>query len=192
MKTIGQLTILFIIIMAFGCRQDNKKVEERKLNIDTIAQRNIYDKFINRVRLQDRAYIKVLSLKTNDTFNLISGLDLNNGDLRLFVETTSFHDDSLNQRPAGYYYLENDTLIKKLLANFIVTYQHGDCCTPDGHLFIIKNDTQIFSTGILHGRQGSFQESLYGWTIPIDSNLIQETLRSFKHLDKLCEKKTSR
>lgn len=192
MKNLIFWTVLLITVLTFGCRQDNKTAIDHRLYIDTLTQENIYDKFVKRVTLKDTAFIKVLSLKINDTFNLISGLDLNNGDLRLFVETTSFHDDSLNQRPAGYYFLENDTLIRELLANLVVTYQHGDCCTPDGHLFIIKNDTQIFTTGILHGRQGSFQESLYGWTIPIDSNLIQKTLRPFKHLDKLRQKKTSR
>lgn len=175
-----------------SCRQDYEKQSARRLIQDSIYQQDIFNKLTNRIKLKDSVYIKILKLNPQDTFNLIHGLDLNNGDLKVFVETNRFIDDSLGQRPGGYYYLDNDSIIKVIFRRIPVIYQHGDCCTPDGNLLIIKNDTQVFATGVLHGAHGGFQESLYGWTIPTDSSLIQKILRSFIFLDKLRPGKTGK
>jgi hypothetical protein len=151
---------------------------------DTVYQKLLFEK-LRKAPFKSDIEVDSYSLPEGDTAKLINCLDLSFGSLKLLAQTVTYTDSKIGSRPEGYYYTENETLIKDLFSNLYVKIHHGDCCTPDGFIKIIRNDTCVFTVGILHKPGEGFQGGFYAYSEPLDSNVIEGLLRPLKRFDKI-------
>lgn len=173
------------LLSPFSCRPDHKVPRNFYILQDSI-QKQKYCRTLIDNKNHSSVILDPLNLNEGDTFNLLNGLNFDEGKWAVIMSTGKYYDDSLGSRPSGIYLLDDQQKIASNLFLFDVVYQHGDCCTPDAHISFYKNDSLVFSTGFthknIHGIKNgyvTFQNGVYGGTPPVDEKAIEKMLRHF-------------
>lgn len=152
-------------------------------------------------------YINNNRYEANDTISFFEFFDLKNGDWTFILHAPyamgesqymkelnddAYFDEIMNNLTYGFYninlktfyaQLEGEKLIEES-RNIKVVLSGGDMTTAYLHLYLVRNDTIVFQTGLFAGNKEGFQNQYLGWTEISKKNTLIDFLKAFKPINK--------
>lgn len=126
------------------------------------------------------------------TFILHAPYAMSESQYKRKINDTAYFDESMRRLTYGFYDINLKTFYAQLKGKQLieeskkikVVLSGGDMTTAYLHLYLVRNDTIVFQTGLFAGSTEGFQNQYLGWTEISKKNTLIDFLKAFKPIDK--------